>query len=392
MGTALDSIDFALDEMPGEELHDVLRAYREERGPVAATHFLGLPAFVISSHEALLDAFRDVERFPPHLMYELSFEGAVGRSFISMGDAKEHLVYRKLATPAFRSRALQRFEAEGLAPLASELVDDLGDDAEVDLVEGFSARLPYLVISRMLGLPRERESEFHGWAKAQLAFRDDPVAAEKAKAELTNCLAPVVEARRSEPRDDVISELVAAEVDGRSLSDEEIHSHVRLLFPTGGETTYGSLGNLLFALLCHEGEWERLARDPSRIDAAVEEALRWETPIAVLPRRSGSQPARFRGVDIPADSWVLFAIAGANRDPAVFDDPDSFRIGRDTSDALTFGRGVKSCPGLHLARRSMATSLRVLLERMPRLELVDLDAAIPRRSVLRSPDALRVCR
>jgi len=224
VGTALDSIDFALDEMPGEELHDVLRAYREERGPVAATHFLGLPAFVISSHEALLDAFRDVERFPPHLMYELSFEGAVGRSFISMGDAKEHLVYRKLATPAFRSRALQRFEAEGLAPLASELVDDLGDDAEVDLVEGFSARLPYLVISRMLGLPRERESEFHGWAKAQLAFRDDPVAAEKAKAELTNCLAPVVEARRSEPRDDVISELVAAEVDGRSLSDEEIHA------------------------------------------------------------------------------------------------------------------------------------------------------------------------
>ena len=124
----------------------------------------------------------------------------------------------------------------------------------------------------------------------------------------------------------------------------------------------------------------------------MEEALRGETPIAVLPRMSASEPVEFYGIEIPADSWVLFAMAGANRDPAVFTDPDRFEISRPQGDALTFGRGVKSCPGMHLARRNMAVAVEVLLERMPGLKLLDADAALPRRTVLRSPDALRVSR
>ena len=120
--------------------------------------------------------------------------------------------------------------------------------------------------------------------------------------------------------------------------------------------------------------------------------LRWETPIAVLPRTSASEPVEFYGVEIPADSWVLFAMAGANRDPAVFADPDRFDIGRSQSDTLSFGRGVKSCPGMHLARRNMVVAIEAMLERMPELELLDAEAAVPRRTVLRSPDALRVRR
>lgn len=387
----LETTDFAFDELPGRELHDVLHAYRE-RGPVQPTRFMGLPAFVISGYDALLDAFKDVERFPPHLMYQIGFEGTIGRTFISMEDPEPHRVYRKLATPAFRARAVESDERAGLAELAHELVDALAGRQSFDLVADFAARFPYLVISRLLGLPRDREEAFHQWALAILRFQDDPIAAAKARAELTSFLAPVVEARRREPRNDVISELVEATVDGRRLSDDEIHSHVRLLFPTGGETTHGSLGNLLYALLIHEGAWDDLRADPSRIPRAVDEALRWETSVAVLPRRSASVPCEFHGVHIPADSWVLFAIAGANRDPAVFDEPDRFDVDRGASDPLTFGRGVKSCPGMHLARRNLAVGLETLLERVPDLELVDLAAAIPRRTVLRSPDALRVRR
>ena len=179
---------------------------------------------------------------------------------------------------------------------------------------------------------------------------------------------------------------------GQRLEDEAIYSHIRLLFPTGGETTHGSLGNLIFALLRHEGAWAELRRDPSRIGAAVDEALRWETPIAVLPRLSGPEPFEFYGIEIPADSWVLFAMAGANRDPEVFSHPDRFDIDRSEPDMLTFGRGVKSCPGMHLARRNMEVALEVLLERMPELELVDVEASLPRRTVLRSPDSLKVRR
>jgi cytochrome P450 len=385
----LASVDFAFDEMPGAELHEVLHAYRA-RGPVSPTRFMGLPAFVVSGHAALLDAFRDVERFPPHRMYQVSFEGAIGRSFISMEDPEEHRVYRKLATPAFRSRAVERFERDELGALSHELIDAFAARESFDLMADYAARLPYLVITRLLGLPRDREEAFHRWALSLLRFREDPDAARKAAVELTGFLAPVVEARRREPRDDVISELVKARVDGRALGDEEVYSHVRLLFPTGGETTHGSLGNLISGLLTRGDAWEQLRADPSRVTATVNESLRYETPIAVLPRMSCARSIEFHERTLPPDSWTLFAIAGANRDPEVFDDPDTFDIDRNTAEALTFGRGVKSCPGMHLAKRNMTVALEALLERFPRLELLDRDAAVPRRTVLRAPDALRV--
>ena len=211
----LDRTDFALDELAGDALHALLRAYRE-RGPVQPTRFLGLPAVVVTTHAALLEALLDVERFPPTRMYEVSLEPAIGRSFISMPDPEPHRVYRKLATPAFRSRAVASYEREGLAVLADELCDALEGERELDLVAGFTARFPYLVISRLLGLPRDREDEFHRWALALLTMRDDPQRAREAAVELTAFLAPVVEARRREPRDDVVSELVQAEVEGRS--------------------------------------------------------------------------------------------------------------------------------------------------------------------------------
>jgi cytochrome P450 len=386
-----ETADFALDEMPGNALHALLHSFRE-RGPVQPARFLGLACHVISSDAALGAAFRDDFTFPGHRMYQASFEPAIGASFISDPDPASHLRYRKLATPAFRSRAVSSYAQTGLAALAHELVDALETRDEFDLVADFTARFPYLVISRLLGLPREREDEFHSWALALLSFRDDPERAMQARREFSDFLAPVVEDRRRAPREDVISALVQSEVDGRRLDDDEIASHVRLLFPTGGETTHGALGNLLYALLSHEGEWQRIVDDPGSIEAAVEEGLRWETPIAVLPRMSRSEPVEFLGTKLPPDSWVLFAVAGANRDPALLDDPDRFDPRRPQPPNLVFGRGAKSCPGLHLARRNMVEALRVIAERMPELELVEPESAQPRRTVLRSPDALSVRR
>ena len=385
----ISQVDFGTDEMPGSELHDVLHAFRAE-GPVRPTLFLGLPAFIITGYDALLEAFLDTDRFPPHLMYRASLEPAIGESFISMPERERHLLYRKLATPAFRSRAVASYEKEGLAALAHEVMESLGDRSEMDLMADFAARFPYLVITRLLGLPRDREDEFHSWALALLRFREEPQKALQAQKEFSAYLTPVIEARRREPRNDVISELIQAEAGGRRFTDAEIQSHVGLLFPTGGESNHATLGNLLFALLTHEGSWEMLRAAPERVVDAVDELLRWETSIAVLPRLSCDRPVDFHGVQIPADSWVLFGITGANRDPAVFPDPDRFDLDRERKDGLTFGRGVKSCPGMHLARRNMQVALEVLLERLPAPRLIDRDAAQPRRAVLRCPDALRV--
>jgi cytochrome P450 len=384
----LSQVDLGLDALPGHELHDVLRRYREA-GPVQPTTFQGFPAFVITGYEALLEAFLDADRFPPHLMYKHSLEPAIGESFISMPERERHLLYRKLATPAFRSRAVASYEQEGLAALAHEVLDGLAGRSELDLMADFAARFPYLVITRLLGLPRDREEEFHAWALALLRFREEPEKARHAEKEFTAYLAPVIEARRAEPRNDVISELIAAEVDGRRLTDAEIGAHVRLLFPTGGESNHGALGNLLYALLTHEGAWPFLREHPERVGDAVEEGLRWESSIAVVPRMAGSEPVEFHGVEIPANAWVLFMIAGANRDPAVFPEPDRFDLDRERKEGLTFGRGVKSCPGMHLARRNIQVGLEVLLERLPEVKLLDADAAQPRHAVLRCPEALR---
>ena len=383
------SADFVLDEMPGDTMHALLRACREA-GPIVPTRFMGLDARVIAGHEALDEAFRDEVSFPGHRMYQASFEPAVGASSSptpirratwtrEAGDACVSLPRR---LPLRRRRHCP----------ARPRLDDLVDRERFDLVAGFTARLPYLVITRLLGLPREREDEFHAWALALLTFRDDPERALEAKAALSDFLTPVVAARRAEPREDVISELVTSEVDGRRLTDEEVFSHVRLLFPTGGETTHGSLGNLLSTLLTRDEGWSRLVADPSRIERTVAEGLRYETPIAVLPRLSASAPTIFRDHEIPPDTWVLFAIAGANRDPALVADPDQFDPDREQPPNLAFGRGPKSCPGLHLARRNMEVALGVLVERLPRLALEDEAAAVPRRTVLRCPDALHVRR
>ena len=395
-GPDLEKVDFGLDELPGPALHDVLRRFRES-APVAPARFLGLPAFVITSHQALLEAFLDTERFPPHLMYRAAFEPAIGESFISTPDPERHRVYRKLATPAFRSRAVDSYAREGLAALAHELVDAFEAGGRIELMEAYAARFPYLVITRFLGMPREREDEFHDWALSLLRFRDDPAQAARAREELTRFLEPVLAERRREPRDDVISALLQSTVDGRALSDEEIHAHVRLLFPTGGETTHGSLGNLLWALLTRGrppgAEVCAKTRRAHRLEAAVDEML----PLGDAHRGAAADVARaspceFHGVEIPASSWVLFAIAGANRDPAIHADPDRFDPARASKESLTFGRGVKSCPGMHLARKNLSVALQVLAERLGPVELDDVEAALPRRAVLRCPDALRVRR
>ena len=141
-----ETADFALDEMPGDALHVLLHSFRE-RGPVQPARFLGLACHVISSDAALGVAFRDDFTFPGHRMYQASFEPAIGASFISDPDPASHLRYRKLATPAFRSRAVSSYAQTGLAALAHELVDALETRDEFDLVADFTARFPYLVIS-----------------------------------------------------------------------------------------------------------------------------------------------------------------------------------------------------------------------------------------------------
>jgi len=366
--------------MPGDALHGWLRDLRAQ-GPVVEVPFAGSTAWLIARHDALTDAFRNESLFPAGEHYRRVLEPSQGPTFQGR-DGPEHHRMRTLATPAFRPRALATFE-DDLRPLAHELIDDFESARRADLVAQFTAIYPFLVITRMLGIPRDRERQFHRWAIEMLRF--DTVA----NKEFTEYLLPVVAARRRDPRDDVISGLVQSEIDGRRFDDEEVLAHVRLLFSAGATTTYDATGSLLYALLTFPEVRERVRTEVGALDRAVEELLRWETPVAVLPRLtiSGGSCA---GVEIPPHAQVLFAITGANRDPAVFADPDRFDLDRDSRRKLTFGLGSHSCPGMHLARAEMRVVGQVLLERLPGLALVDSAPARPRGFVLRGPAALPV--
>lgn len=384
----MNTIDFAGGGHAGQDYHDLLDRLRET-APVVPVRFGGEPAWLITRHAELSEALRDGERFPPGPAYRRHTEPPIGRSFISMDDP-EHRVYRKLATPTFRPIAVARADRGPMIELAHALIDELCDSREVDLMDRFAKRFPLAIICNMLGIPREAEQDFQRWALGLLSFPFDPEGALRAGREFTDYVEPLVRARRRSPKTDVISELLVAEAEGRRLSDEEVISHIRLLFPTGAETTASAIGNLLFVLLAQDGLWKRAIEDPGWRATAIEELLRWESPVAITPRVAASRDIEFAGVSIPADAWVLFGFAAANRDPRAYPDPHRFDPARDPERLLTFGPGARQCPGMHIARKELEIALDVFCERLPGMRLVDPVAARPSGTVLRRPDALRV--
>ena len=384
----MDETDFAAGGFPGQTYHDLLDGLRVQ-GPVVPVRFGGQPAWLITRHAELGDALRDSERFPQAPAYRRHTEPPIGRSFISM-DEPDHQLYRKLATPTFRPIAVARSDRGPMVELAHELIDAFAGEPAADLMECFARRFPLAIICNMLGIPREAEKDFQRWAFGLLSFPFDPDGARRARQEFTRYLEPLVQERRRAPKSDVISQLLVAEVEGRRLTDEEILSHIRLLFPTGAETTSSAIGSLLYVLLADDARWKRAVEQPAWRAEAIEELLRWESPVAITPRVSAAVPVELGGVWIPPDAWVLFCFAAANRDPRVYREPHRFDPARDPGRLLTFGPGPRQCPGMHIARKELAVALDVFCERLPRLRMLDPEASRPTGTVLRRPDSLRV--
>ena len=376
--------DFALD-VPG--FHDELARLRRDH-PVAFVPFHGGTAYLLTSYRDVERAFSDEATLPAEAAYRLHSEPVMGRTLQCM-TGREHARNRALVFPAFRARLMPDYVDPILAPVAHHLIDQFVDRGQADLVSEFTKQYPFTVITRLLGIPPRNEGDIQRWAIALLTFPWDPDNALAASREFTDYLTPIVASRREEPGDDLISTLATAVVDGERLSDEEIFSFIRVLFPAGADTTYLGLGSLLYGLMTHPEAMQRVRDDPDSRRLAIEEALRWEPPVSVMPRFAPTDTDLF-GPMIPGGSHVLFGVAAANRDPEVFEEPDRFDLDRDSKGSLTFGFGMHYCVGAHLARAELATALDVVLDRLDDLRLV---ADAPTRmvgSVLRGPDTLPV--
>ena len=384
-GMTATTIDFMTAPLPGAELHDALRELRGQ-GPVVDVTMYGQPAQMVTRFADLRAFFADQEQFPGGDVYQFHTEPVVGRTFISMNE-KEHDQYRVLAMPAFRSRATSRFVDAELVPLAHELVDTFVDRGEADLFDVFVGRLPFWSISRKLGLPVGTEEHQRRWALQMLSYPSDPQAALDAAAAVTEFLMPSVEERIREPRDDVLSHLLHSDHDGMRFTVDEVVAHVRLLYVVGATTTSDSMSNLFWTVLSDPALLDRARTDADLRARIVHELLRWEPPVSVLPRVATSG-GEIGGITIPPGGMLLCAIASANRDEAVFTDPDRFDPDREQGELLTFGFGSKFCPGSHMARQQLEAALGVVLERLEDLRLVDADP--PAGAILRRTEHLHV--
>jgi cytochrome P450 len=349
----------------------------------------GKPVFIVYRHEDVAEMLRDNETYSSAIVLQ-AFGDVLGHRVMLGLDEPEHGRHRALVAKAFSQKALAHWEDELISRVGSELIDGFVDKGRVDLVKEFTFPYPSRIIAGLLGLPEQDYPQFQRWSISLLSFTINPERGKAASKALEEYFTPILAARRKEPRDDLISRLADAEIDGEKLADEEIFSFLRLLLPAGVETTYRSLGNLLFGLLSHPDQLDAVRADRSLLPQAIEEAVRWEPPLLTITRVS-TRDTVLGGVEIPAGCSVMPMLGSANRQDDRYADPDRFDIFREARANIAWGHGVHVCLGMHLARLEMRVALNLLFDRLPDLRL-DPDGDDPhiRGQVFRSPTSLPV--
>ena len=316
----------------------------------------------------------------PEIFTQEAFRHNLGRSFgrsITTMDPPEHTQYRKIFQKAFLPQNVAKWGEKLVDPVVRKLTDPLIARGYGDLIQEFTIHYPFQVVFGMMALPKEDQVTFHKLATAQSVF---PVSVEisvEAGRKLGAYLQDLLALRRAEPGDDIVSALAVAEADGERLPDEVVVSFFRQLLAAGGDTTYRGTSVLLTGLLTNPDQLAAVMADHDLIPQAIEEALRWNSPVA-HGFRWVAKDTVLDGVAMPAGSVIDMILGSANRDPERFPDPDKFDIFRPhPAKHIAFASGPHICIGQHLARLEMKRALTSILERMPRLRL-DPDMSPPR--------------
>jgi cytochrome P450 len=338
----------------------------EENELVAALGGKAPVVYQALSHEAVSQVLRDGRTFSSGA-YKDSIGLVMGPTILVM-DEPEHGRYRGLVQLAFRRKALARWEGELVRPIIDGLIDAFAERGRADLVRELTFPFPIYVIAGLLGLPEQDLPRFHRWTVALISVAFDWQRGLAASQRLAEYLTPIIARRREEPRDDVISALAHAELDGHRLDDAHILGFLRLLLPAGAETTYRSSSNLLFGLLTRPDQLEALRRDRSLFEQAFEEGLRWEAPLTGIGRLC-TRDTEVCGVAIPAGAHVQVSLGAANRDETRYERPDEFDIFRPRKQHMAFAFGPHRCLGMDLARMETEVLLDRVLDRLPNLRL-----------------------
>ena len=387
----------ALDATFRTDPHPVLARLRRDE-PV---HYDGvINRWVLTRHDDVERVLRDrTMSLDPHK----ANEGTYMRLFLPppgqaanmlFSDPPDHTRLRALVNKAFTPRAVERL-APRIRRIIGELLDSVAGCEGFDLVEAFAGPLPVIVIAEMLGIDPADRADFKRWSELDVRtfnpFLSDEERAtvNRALGERDAYLRRVLAWRRAKPRDDLLSALIAAEEAGDRLDDDEIVTMCELLLVAGNVTTTDLIGNGVWLLLRHPAELAKLRADPSLIDNAVEEILRFESPV-VQSVRIPAVDVAIRGCPVRRGESVVVFLAAANRDPEVYPEPDRFDVTRRDAHHQSFGGGVHFCLGAPLARLEARLAIGALLERFPHLRLADESPVWRALPVFRGPAKLRV--
>lgn len=339
------------------------------------------------SFDAVNRILRDGKVFNSHI-YDSTIGLFIGPTILAM-EGKKHWEHRNLVSAAFKSKSLLRWEPQIVRPVVNALIDEFVDAGEADLVRDFTLEFPTRVISKLLGLPEDDLPWFRKRAVELISYTVKYKRAFEASAALKDYFLDQIEKRRTKPTEDIIGDLVSADIDGEKLSDEAIYSFLRLLLPAGLETTYRSSGNLLFLLLTHPEQFQAVHADHNLIAPAIEEALRFETPLTTV-QRYVTEDTQVEGVELPAGSVIDVCIGSANRDERRWERSEEFDIFRKRLPHISFAAGEHTCMGLHLARMETRVAVECLLARLTNFRLVTDDNPHIFGQPFRSPTAIPV--
>ena len=380
----LPQINFGTDPLP--DFHHYIEQLRGEGHSVVPVRYINDIAWLLIDYIDVRNAYADEEHMPSAAAYKRHSVPSQGITLQAM-EGEEHRINRALVSPVFRPEQIRERVATQLSPIANQLIDGFGDARTIDLVPAFTRAFPYKVISEMVGIPENLQHEFVDKVYIMFRYPWEPEAAVQAKEEITAALLPLIAERRANPCADLLSNLAMAEFEGRSLSDEEICSFIRLLYPAGAETSYLTMGSLIWEILSDRKIYDELMAHPDKRSDAVEEALRKHGAVNLQPRYT-EQDITINGVTIPANSWVLFGNGPSSYDPSVFPEPETFSLDRRPNPHLAFGKGLHFCLGSHLAREELRLSVNILLDRLPGLRLTE--EVSPAGTVLRGVVSLPV--
>ena len=371
----------------GDEMRrDPFPFYRRMRESQPVFEVPGRDLWMLFDHASVKRALTDVEAFSSAARTPLG----PAPDWMIFNDAPRHTRLRALVLKAFTPRAIAALEPR-IREISLTLLKPAVAAGAFDLIGDYAGPLPAMVIAEILGIPGKDRARYLDWVDAisQLAhfleggssLESARVAYGRAREEMHAYLLATLEARRRAPGPDLISGLARAEIDGEKLSDEEIFGFFQLLIFAGTETTVNLIGNAVICLDAHPSARAAVRADPQLVPRMLGEVLRYRPP-AVFAFRETRCDVTIGGRVIPKGRMVLPVVASANRDPAVFRDPEAFDIGRDPNPHIAFGHGVHFCLGAALARLEARIALSHILELAPEIALAETGPWEPRPGLL----------